>query len=309
MNGRCAGRTALLAVTGLVVVAATPGCVGVSRQSHKLPDHKPIGAQIAAHVDAGRKLWEAACPVQQVGGLCITVEYSRDPAPCADAGMPRLRVVRRDAAAAMQAIRHFGQALALWNNGQVLRESGGGSQAEANRYNAQMIGAVAAAYFLLAEPVLETVLAREPVGFAVGVAADSPGSVEQLRRWVQEMGTAMREPEHYYERLSEELQVGAAERWVAESAARMALLHEHFSDTLMRTPRPADLPAARYDPQAYCDALAALAAPLRDKAAALRERCQTLAAGKWAAQCPSPLLSASATAATRAGPSKRPGLR
>ena len=265
-----------------IVVATGCGAHGRVRQASPkqsaIPvDTDSIAAQIDASVAAGRERWQASCPVQQVGGLCIIVEQGQEAGICAESAATRLRVVKRDSRLAMQAIGDFGNAIALWGNGDALRYTRGASQDAINQQDKRMIAAVAEAHFFLGEPALETALAHAGPDFAALGGEGSPTSIDRLRRWVGDMGAALRKPERYYIRLGEELQVGAVDRWVAASAARMALLHEYFADALISTPLPGDLANTRYDERSFCSALARLAAPLRAKTAALRKRCQATA--------------------------------
>ncbi len=144
------------------------------------PPQKPIAPQINFHVAAGKKLWDASCPVEQVRGLCLTVGHTDAAVMCAASTLPRLRIKKRDPVMAMRAIAHFGKAIELWRNGVALHDMRGRSQADENRRARVMIGSVAAAYFFLGEPVLESLLARTPAPVAAGPGTESRRSIAQL---------------------------------------------------------------------------------------------------------------------------------
>ncbi len=257
-------------VIGMLLVAGC-GAAAPAVAPPAAPPPASIATRIQDHVASGRKLWVDSCSVPQVAGLCATVTAAPS-LPCVAGEDPRLVIVSRDPTLAMRAIGELGQAVELWGSGDALRHTRGPTQAEVNAIDRELIESVASAYFLLAEPVVESVLARAPGYLATSDPAAEPAA--RLRGWVTAVGTATGELERHYQRLGNELEVDVADPWLAAAAARMALVHRYHAGTLLRAAIGGG--ATRAEAVHACETLAPIVAPLRAKAEALLARCREL---------------------------------
>lgn len=209
---------------------------------------------IQVHARLGELLWQKACPVKTVDGLCVKATRSAAARTCGRSSPIQLVTVARDARLAREATQAFSAAKALFERKQ--------SREPTATYHAGR------ARLGLADAELERFLA---VGFPTGLDFDPKrerpriASMKRFNKYLadkQQLGTTARAS---YETV---LMLKDATTSIA-AAARLGQLTQAFAQQLMTAEIPRDVrsePHAADKTSAFCDQMATVAEPLAAQA-------------------------------------------
>ncbi len=246
-----ANEGVILAMLLALTVRAGPARAQESKAAAATP---PSQADILVALSAATAAWDKSCKHSDSDGFCASHKTVSDPRWCG-ASYDKV-VVRRKAKSARRAEVALGQALAAFDSALPAVQQG-------------LEGDAAAARMRVADAAAEGVLALPfPTNlcFDANNAKVMKASLKRFRRWLNDIQGAFKEAQAGYLAVAKLAGAGPLATTARQRVAAIALV---FAATLEHAHMPKDVRSPPYKDdkmQAYCDELAAQAAPLRDLA-------------------------------------------